>query len=208
MSSSPSYLDPIILRLIVGKTVLDVGCGYGKWGSLIKTNFWESGLAEPPKTDGFDAFLPNVELCAKSNCYQKVWRQTMPAPLSGNWDTVLACEFIEHIPQRDVEKVMDILEKVVKKRIILSTPNWPYYRKGGDTIVGYNEFESHLSYVSRKFFQRRGYKLIGAGFGNPKNLLTRVVKKLNFSWEPMLESIPRIFSIFGESIVAYKDIDH
>ena len=49
MSSSPSYLDPIILPLIIGESVLDVGCGYGRWGNLIQSNFWEAGLSSPPK---------------------------------------------------------------------------------------------------------------------------------------------------------------
>ncbi|MEQ8971689.1 MAG: methyltransferase domain-containing protein [Coleofasciculus sp. C1-SOL-03] len=206
MSSSPTYLDPIILPLLSGATVLDVGCGYGRWGHLIQSNFWEAGLTEPPQVDGFDAFLPNVEFCSKHSCYRKVWHQVMPSPLTGTWDTVLACEFIEHIEQKAVEEVIEILEGAAKKRVIFSTPNWPYYRGGGDTILGYNDLEAHLSYVSRDFFGRRGYTLIGAGFGNPTNLVVRAVKKLKFSWEPALQSIPRMFPKLGHSLVAYKNI--
>lgn len=207
MSSSPSYLDPIILPLIAGKTVLDVGCGYGRWGHLIQSNFWEAGLVSPPQIDGFDAFLANVEFCANYGCYRDVWHQTMPSPLSNAWDTVLACEIIEHIEQKYVEEVMDILEGSTKKRIIISTPNWPYYRGGGETKVGFNDFEAHLSYLSRDFFRRRGYKIVGAGFGNPKNTLVRIVKKLNVSWEIALQSVPRVLPILGETLVAYKDIN-
>ena len=206
MSSSPTYLDPIIIPLIRGESVLDVGCGYGRWGNLIRTNFWEFGSAKPPQIDGFDAFQPNVEFCSKNGCYRKVWYQKMPSPLNGAWDTVLACEFIEHVKQSDVEEVINLLERVAKKRIIFSTPNWPYYREGLDSIVGYNEFESHLSYVPRSFFKRRGYKLKGAGFGNPTNLLVRVIKKSKLPGQSALESIPRILPSLGEGIVAYKDI--
>lgn len=205
MSSSPSYLDPIILSLIVGETVLDAGCGYGRWGALIKTNFWESGLSSPPEIDGFDAFLPNVEFCSKSAFYRNIWQQTMPSGLSGRWDTVLACEFLEHIGQDKISEVIGILEKAAKKRIIFSTPNWPYYRDGGNTVTGYNDFESHLSHIPRAFFRSRGYKLLGAGFGNPKNMLVRIIKKSKSPLGPALESIPRLFPFLGESIVAYKD---
>ena len=66
MSSSPSYLDPVVLPLLAGTTVLDAGCGYGRWGTLVRANYWEAGLAAPPEVDGFDAFAPNVELCARS----------------------------------------------------------------------------------------------------------------------------------------------
>ena len=207
MSSSPTYLDPIIIPLIIGNTVLDVGCGYGRWCHLIQSNFWEAGLTQPPQIDGFDAFLPNVELCHQQNCYRNIWHQVMPSQLEESWDTVLACEFIEHIEQDAVEEVIGILERASKKRIIFSTPNWPYYRGAGETKVGYNELEAHLSYLSRDFFRSRGYKLIGAGFGNPTNLFVRAVRKLNLSWETALQSVPRVFPVLGESVVAYKDID-
>ncbi|MGK7876175.1 MAG: hypothetical protein AB4426_23625 [Xenococcaceae cyanobacterium] len=60
MGSSPTYLDPIIIARLVGETVLDVGCGHGRWGHLIQSNFWEAGLTKPPKVDGLDGFLQNV----------------------------------------------------------------------------------------------------------------------------------------------------
>ena len=206
MSSSPSYLDPIVLPLIVGDTVLDVACGYGRWGHLIQSNFWEAGLSRPPQIDGFDAFQNNVDLCSKQTCYRKVWLQKLPEQLLGQWDTVLACEIIEHIPQVQVEQVMDILERAARRRIVFSTPNWPYYRGGGDTIVGFNDFEAHLSYVSREVFRKRGYKLIGAGFGNPVNIPSRIAVRLSRRAKDVLQSISRIFPSLGESIVAYKDV--
>jgi hypothetical protein len=46
VSSSPSSAE----------TVLDVACGYGRWGCLIRSNFWEAGLSRPPDVDGMDAF--------------------------------------------------------------------------------------------------------------------------------------------------------
>jgi hypothetical protein len=75
LSSSPSYLDPIVLPLIVGTTVLDVGFGYGRRRHLIQSNLWEAGTPEPPVTDGFDAFQPNVEFCRSGNCYRRVKAQ-------------------------------------------------------------------------------------------------------------------------------------
>ena len=207
MSSSPCFLDPVIIPLIRGESVLDVGCGYGKWAHLIQTNFWEAGLSKPPIIDGFDAFEPNIELCSKSNCYRKTWIQKMPSAISGEWDTVLACEFIEHINQNCVDEVVNILESVTKKRIIISTPNWPYFREGGDTKVGFNDFEAHLSFIPRKYFTDRGYKVFGAGFRNPLNYFHRVMNKLNISLEFFLESIPRRLPSIASLIVAYKDME-
>ena len=204
MSSSPSYLDPIILSRIVGDTVLDVGCGLGRWGSLIESNFWEAGLAKPPQIDGFDAFLPNVEFSSKKSCYRSVWHQVMPSPLTGKWDTVLACEVLEHIEQQHVEDVISSLEKAASKRIIFSTPNWPNFRNGHETVCGFNDREAHRSFIGRDFFRRRGYQLIGANFGNPEKLLVRTATQLRLGWA--LHPLLRLFPSLGETLVAVKDI--
>jgi 2-polyprenyl-3-methyl-5-hydroxy-6-metoxy-1,4-benzoquinol methylase len=207
VSSSPAYLDPVILPLIRGETVLDVGCGYGRWGHLVQSNFWEAGLSKPPVVDGFDAFQANVDYCSKQNSYRRVWQQSLPSQLTDRWDTVLACEVIEHIEQKNVEQVLSVLENAAKRRIIFSTPNWPAFRPGAETIVGYNEHEAHLSYLSRSFFRNRGYTLLGAGFGNPHNLPSRIIRKCFLGWAPMLDSLSRVVPIFANSLVAYKDVN-
>jgi 2-polyprenyl-3-methyl-5-hydroxy-6-metoxy-1,4-benzoquinol methylase len=205
MSSSASFLDPIILPLIVGETVLDVGCGYGRWGHLIRTNFWEAWLPSAPAVDGFDAFEGNVEACRRYGGYRRVWQQQLPSPLEGRWDTVLACEVIEHLPPEHVDDVITQLESVAARRIIFSTPNWPYFRGGDDTAYGYNEFEAHHSYVSRDTFKRRGYAIEGAGFGlNPTLRITRLVRRLGLSGA--LELLPRRIPAWGDVIVAHKNL--
>jgi hypothetical protein len=203
VSSSASYLDPVVLPLIVGETVLDVACGLGRWCHLIQSNFWEAGLPTPPAIDGFDAFEPNVEHCRRSGCYRNVWVQTLPSPLEGSWDTVLACEVIEHVPQAQVEDVVGLLERVARRRIIITTPNFPAYRGGGDTIVGHNEYEAHLSYVARSFFRSRGYRLRGAGWGNPRNTLVRATTRLRLA--PSLHSMTSRLPALAETIVAVRD---
>jgi len=211
MSSSPCYLDPIVVPLIHRdtKTILDACCGYGRWGCLIQCNSFEAGLTtEHQYVDGFDAFPPNVKLSSQRNCYRKVWHQVMPSPLQDVWDTVLAIEFIEHIEQDKAEEVINILEKAAKKRIIISVPNWPFFRGGLNQIGGYNEFEAHKSYFPRTYFHKRGYKIIGVGFGNPTNLLVRIINKTKFPLaQPIRELMPRMFLPLAAHIIAYKDTE-
>jgi 2-polyprenyl-3-methyl-5-hydroxy-6-metoxy-1,4-benzoquinol methylase len=204
LSSSPTYLDPVVIPFIRGTSVLDVGCGYGRWGTLIHTNFWEAGLREPPVVDGVDAFAANVEFCQRHGYYRHVWQKKLPAPLEGEWDTVLACEFLEHLPEQDVDDVADLLESVAREQVIFSTPNFPAFRGGGDTIVGFNEYEAHRSYVSRDFFRRRGYRLLGIGVGNPRRPLGRLVTLLKLT--SSLYSTTRLLPRFGETIVAVKNM--
>jgi 2-polyprenyl-3-methyl-5-hydroxy-6-metoxy-1,4-benzoquinol methylase len=207
MSSSPTFLDPIVIRLLLGDSVLDVGCGYGRWGSLIRSNFWEASLAAPPTVDGIDAFGPNVDMCLKQGCYRKVWQHVLPQSIEGKWDTVLACEVIEHVPQADVDRSFAVLEASAQRRIIISTPNFPDYRPGGETLTGINDYEAHRSYVSRDEFSRRGYTIVGAGFGNQSIELTQAIIKFNPSLVETLQSLSRAFPVLAHTIVAYKDMD-
>ena len=175
MSSSPTFLDPIVVPLLVGETVLDVGCGYGRWGSLIHSNYWEAGRLSPPTVDGIDAFTPNVDFCATLPFYRNVRQHVLPHPLDGAWDTVLACEIIEHIEQVHVLDVLSMFERVARRRVIITTPNWSDRRGGASTKLGFNDYEAHVSHISRAEFHSRGYKLRGAGFGNPDHWIDRSI---------------------------------
>jgi SAM-dependent methyltransferase len=204
MSSSWSYLDPVILPLIAGESVLDVGCGMGRWGALIETNFWEARLNSAPAVDGCDAFEPNVEHCRQRGAYRRVWVQTLPSPLDGRWDTVLACELIEHIPQVRVAETLDLLEGAAAKRVIVSTPNSPLYRGGSDTPLGFNELEAHVSYVPAELLKRRGYRIYGAGFGRYNSRLAR--RAARWRLRRSLVSLPYRIPAIAETIVAVKDL--
>jgi 2-polyprenyl-3-methyl-5-hydroxy-6-metoxy-1,4-benzoquinol methylase len=204
MSSSWSYLDPVVLPLLVGETVLDAGCGLGRWGALIETNYWEARLSHPPAVDGFDAFEPNVERCRERGAYRRAWQQTMPSPLQGSWDTVLVCELIEHVEQSQIEAVLDVLEQAARRRIIVTTPNSPLMREGSDTPVGHNPYEAHRSYVSAGMLRQRGYRIHGAGFGRYNSRLARAAKRARL--RRALTLVPLRLPAIAETIVAVKDV--
>jgi SAM-dependent methyltransferase len=204
MSSSWSYLDPVILPLIVGESVLDAGCGMGRWGVLIETNYWEAHLKSPPIVDGCDAFEANVERCRRLGAYRDVWVRTLPSPLHSTWDTILASELIEHVPQNQVVQTLDLLEAAATERVIISTPNSPLYRPGSDAGLGFNEYEAHVSYVSRGLLRERGYHLYGVGFGRYNSRLARRAAKWHL--RRSLASIPYRVPAIGETLVAVKDV--
>ncbi|MFN9369637.1 MAG: class I SAM-dependent methyltransferase [Planctomycetia bacterium] len=205
MSSSPTFLDPVILPLIKGESVLDVACGVGRWGNLIHTNHWEAGIP-CPAVDGFDSFPPNVRTCAQRGCYRRVWEHRLPASLEGTWDTVLACEIIEHLPEEEAYRTVEMLESVATKRIIISTPNFLYLRGGADTDDGHNPDEAHLSHIPRSWFKKRGYEITGAGFGNPTNPFVKAIKGCRMRGQRMLGGLPYVFPSLGFLYVAHKDV--
>ena len=203
MSSTWSYLDPVVLPLLVGETVLDAGCGLGRWGALVESNYWEAGLESAPAVDGFDAFEANVEHCRRRGAYRRVWQQTLPSALEGTWDTVLAIELVEHVAEEHVDEVLEALERAARRRVVVSTPNSRLLRPGSDTPVGFNPYEAHLSYAPRAVFERRGYRVRGVGFGRYNSTLARTAKRLGV--RSSLTSLPRRLPAIAETIVAVKD---
>jgi SAM-dependent methyltransferase len=199
MSSSPSYLDPVVLRLLVGESVLDVGCGYGRWCHLMQSNYWEAGLAKPPVVDGFDAFEPNVERCRQSGCYRNVWHQVLPSPIKGRWDTVLAVEVLEHVPQEGVDDTVERLELAAERRVVITMPrNAMVGERGGlEQIGGFNEYEAHRSSLPISYFRSRGYQVRGAGLTQP------TLERLRLT--ATLTSATFRFPWLAGTIVAYKD---
>jgi 2-polyprenyl-3-methyl-5-hydroxy-6-metoxy-1,4-benzoquinol methylase len=204
VSSSWAYLDPAVIPLLVGETVLDAGCGLGRWGALIESNYWEAKLARQPAVDGFDAFAGNVEHCRRRGVYRRVWQQSLPSPIEGSWDTVLAVELVEHVSPADVGKTLDALEAAARRRVVVSTPNSEILRPGMDTPTGFNPFEAHLSYVSRDLLKSRGYTVRGVGFGRYNSRLALTAKRLHL--RRTLTSVPWRLPSIAETIVATKDV--
>jgi SAM-dependent methyltransferase len=204
VSSSWSYLDHAVLPLLVGETVLDAGCGMGRWGALIETNYWEAKLPQVPAVDGIDVFEPNVEHCRRRGAYRDVWLHALPSPLEGRWDTVLAGEILEHLPPADVAPALAVLERAARRRVIVTTPNGPAFRGGHDTPTGFNPYEAHVSAIDAPMLARHGYRVRGAGFGRYDSRLAHLAKR--YGLRKSLMSIPWRLPRIAETLVAYKDV--
>ena len=74
MSSDPKLI-PYVLPLIDGCRILDVACGKGKWGYLIKVDFWYTAAGRFPKRKrldfliGIDIFPPYLKYLKKREIY-------------------------------------------------------------------------------------------------------------------------------------------
>ncbi len=210
MSSSPAFLDPIVLPLIRGERILDVACGYGRWGCLMRTNYGEWGLTKLPVVDAMDAFAPNVEYVRKLGVYREVWQAELPCELPRKkYDTILASEILEHLPIATVEKVLEEFEAAAMERVIVTTPNWECLRDGSETFLGMNQYDRHLSYVSATYLRRRGYTIYGAGFGNPRTwsvkLCVRALRLFGMRDFSVLDSLSKKIPQLAHTIVAIKD---
>ncbi len=211
MSSSPSFLDPVVLPLMRGASVLDVACGFGRWGCLLRTNYFEWGLGAPPVVDGLDAFAPNVEYVRKLGVYRNVWEAKVPCELpKGEYATVLASEVVEHLSLKDVAMALGSFEAAAGERVIITTPNWEWLRGGGETFLGNNDWDHHLSYISADYLRERGYTIYGAGFGNPRTLSVKVIAHLarlsGIRDCSVFDSLSKQWPSLAHTTVAVKDV--
>src|SRR5580658_2383166 len=95
MSTSPLCFDPYVIHNLIGNRILDVGCGYGKWGFLIKK------YLDHPYVVGIDAFEPHTHSARQLNVYDELLSASAIAlPFADkSFDSAVACEIIEHLPR-------------------------------------------------------------------------------------------------------------
>jgi ubiquinone/menaquinone biosynthesis C-methylase UbiE len=132
--SSNLEIVPIVIKQIEGTAVLDVGCGGGKYGFLMKTNWWETksgSLAQPgsfeetnPKlTVGIDLFFKSLQKARYHRTYH-YYLQSKASELpfkDKSFDTVISIDTIEHLEKKDIEEFFKELERVARRKIIITT---------------------------------------------------------------------------------------
>lgn len=124
-----------ILRRVKGKSVLDCGCGIGRWAYLLRN--------KKLHIVGFDIHKPYL---MKAKKYEEVVLATASAiPFKEKtFDTSLAVEIIEHLQKFEGIKFLNELKRV-SKHVILTTPKYfePLY-------FGINHPETHKSHWTRE----------------------------------------------------------
>jgi len=189
--SSSYLLDPFVMTLLVekGKSYLDVACGRGKWGYLIKTSH-----KHPNRIIGGDIDVQSIGYVKFHNVYDEV------VVLDGRYlpfrdksfDIVLAIEVIEHMKKSEGYKLLDEAERVAKEKVVVPTP-----------LLGARYWYSKKEHVSRwavSDFRKKGYTVRGVGF----SLLGRFTTyRLVFALAPLAYYIPWMSYI----LLAWKKLD-
>lgn len=96
-------------KYVVGKTVLDIGCGKGWYSVFLKDR-------------GFDVYALDIEKQFEDERinFTLASAQTLPYP-DHSFDTVLMWDVLEHI--EDEQLILQHVARVCRKRLILSVPN-------------------------------------------------------------------------------------
>lgn len=147
-----------IPNCITNKTILDVGCGKGNWGYLIRS------LKEE-----YDVFMVGLDLSKKYLHFVQRFKIYDDVILCDarylpfrkrKFDFIILTEVIEHIAKSDGFQLIGNLKEISRKRILITTPNGRYYQ---GTVDG-EASQKHVSswYVSD--FKELGFYIRGFGF--------------------------------------------
>lgn len=202
-----SLADPVC-RVIdkSAESILDVGCGQGLPMQMIKIRM------KVKKSVGVDIYGQYIKDCKEKKIhteYIKLNIRDLPFK-DKSFDVVIGLQILEHLHKKDSWKVLEKMEKIAKKQIIVAMPIGKTYHPAVDG----NKHQLHLSGFYPEEFVKRGYKIIKMG---RKNILGEeglvhkqnndILKKLIFSISLILDFALYLFQPWADYyFVAYKDI--
>ena len=132
-------------------SILDVGCGSESPLQFVKTG---------ARKTGFDAFEPSVAKSRAKNIHDEYVIRPLEemsfAPRS--FDAVIALDFIEHFDKPASVALVERLETIARRKVILFTPNGFLPQASYDN----NPWQEHRCGWSTEEFFERGYRVRGA----------------------------------------------
>ena len=151
--------------------ILDVGCGNGRGGIILKE------LNPLLKLDGVEIVDEFLNIIPK-NIYEKIYSlEEINLNIPDNsYDIIIAGEFIEHLYEADVQKLLMNFFRILKigGQILLTTPN-PYYIKlkfNNKSVLGRSHVSQHFPKILKLKLQMNGFRHIQIhGSGRVSNIL-------------------------------------
>jgi ubiquinone/menaquinone biosynthesis C-methylase UbiE len=203
-----AWIDPMCWVLDKSaESILDVGCGQGLPMEMIKMRM------KVKRSVGVDLFKPYIDQCKKKKIHDEyLLSDVRRLPFKNkSFDVVMALQVLEHQPKKDAWKLLEKMEKIAKKQVIVAMPIGEMYHPA----VDHNELQLHLSHFHPDELEKRGYKTIKMGI---RQLLGEngIVHKVN---NDFLRKIIYTVSIFVDIFlfffqplanyyfVAYKNLD-
>jgi len=199
----PTIYHPFVSALLPNlesKTILDVGCGRGIWGFLIKIQRSLKGS----EFIGIDLNKNSIKFVKDHNIYTKAICADITKKLpfkEKSADFIICSEVIEHFDKKKGLALLAEFDRIIKPggRIIVTTPNvWlnmPYV----------NALDKHYSLWSTKDFIDSGYSVRGIGVKLPFNKIawyTPIIHSLYYFMTPFSYLFPPLSGL----LIAVKDV--
>lgn len=198
-----------LLRTSIGnaKTILDLGCGDGSlMGLLSKGRGWQ--------ITGIDIYQKAIATARKRKIYSKVIQGDLLKTikkfnLKSKYDVVFFSQVIEHITRAEGEQILNEIEKLAKKRIIIITPRG--FMEQPDEFLDGNPYQVHKSGWTIEDFTKWGYKVYGVGFWpiwsyhsfgrNASNFRMVISNIISYLMSPLIYFFPKL----GAGVIAVKE---
>lgn len=153
---APEVAYLLSVRKLQIKSVLDVGCGFGFYGMLVR-NYLDEGK-EP-----FQIYMDAVEAFPKyRNLFWANYHHIFEQPVENvefkqKYDAIIMCDVIEHFEKEQGLKVIEKLKNQLTENgiLIISTPSI-FCEQGA---VNGNIYETHKSLWDVKEFKELGFKI-------------------------------------------------
>jgi len=177
------YVQQLLPENLSNKKLLDAACGIGFWGFFVRTR-----SIKQPYLIGIDVWRFALAKINKMKVYDElIQSDVLLLPFKdGVFDVVIACEVLEHLPQKQGYVFLDELERICKEQLIVTTPFG--FLPQRETIFG-NPYDNHVSKWFPKDFVDRNYnvKVVNP---LPKSLyILDRIRRLIFNCPPPLREI-------------------
>lgn len=149
--------------------ILDIGCGRGLLGSMLKKDFQAQVHGVDISVEAIKAAQKNLDGAWQMDLEADEW----PAEVvNTKYDALIISEVLEHLfyPESLLEKIKQII--VSKTEIIITVPNLLFWKNRLKIFFGYFEYENegfmdrgHIHFFSwvglRKMIKGVGYSIVG-----------------------------------------------
>ena len=170
---------------IVGQceTVLDLGCGSDSFIGPIKDRLTRSV--------GTDLFKPSLDISRAKGLHHEYFKLDVLEAADqfgpGSFDCVMAIDLIEHLEREDGIRLIEQMEMMARKKVIIFTPNGFLPQEPYDG----NPWQRHISGWGVAEMRGRGYRVIGINGWKP---LRREFARVR--WRP--KSLWNVISIISQ----------
>ncbi|MFY1826757.1 class I SAM-dependent methyltransferase [Myxococcus fulvus] len=184
-------------------SVLDIGCGSGSPLKHISHEF--------SRTVGVDGYTASIERSRAAGIHQEYHQLDLLqvgqhfAPKS--FDAVIALDVIEHFDKPEGYQLLEMMESLARKRVVIFTPNG---------FLPQDEWDNNVHQVHRSGwevydFELRGYRVTGMSglkplrgdFALPRIRPARLGSRLSILTEPLATRVPQL----AFQLLAVRDME-
>jgi len=185
-------------------TVLDLGCGDGKFMAILNK-------VRKYKVTGVELFDDYIKNAEKTGVYERVIKGDISkikfSPKS--YDAVVCSQVVEHLTKIDGKLLLGKMSKIARKIVIVGTPNGRFHQEAYDK----NVLQKHLSFWEPADFRKMGFKTYGQAMKfiyGENGLLNTFLARTSFKYllymlSYILSPAACLYPSFGAHIIAVKN---